>query len=125
MALNLDLSPPDQEGWFGCEVTVEVPGFSGHFRCDVWRVDLQSFQRQIREMIDRIGSPSTANLAWTDPGIDLHFSMNTRGQILGRYVFQNFDTTGQATLSGEFQMDQSYLPGLSAQVAEVLRQPPI
>jgi hypothetical protein len=120
LALTLDFSPPNDEDRMACNVAVEVPGFSGEFRCWVWRPDLQSFHRQLVQMIEQVGVASSAKLTSTDPGIDLRFSLNRAGRIEGRYALQNFDTPGQPTLSGDFQMDQSYLPGLLAQVAELL-----
>ncbi len=121
LSLSLDFSPPNAEDWLACHVTVQVPGFSGTFPCRVWRSDLESFHRQLVRMGEQIGVPSAADLTSTDPGIDLHFSMNRAGRIEGGYAFQNFDSTGRPTLSGVFAMDQSYLPGLAAQIAELLR----
>src|SRR5262249_49443027 len=121
--LAIDFSSPNDDDWLACHVTVEVPGFSGAFPCWMWRSDLESFHRQLVRMVEQVGVTSAAaNLTSTDPGIDLHFSMNRAGQIEGRYALQNFDSPGQATLSGSFEMDQSYLPGLVAQAVELLRR---
>jgi hypothetical protein len=120
LTLTLAFSPPNEEGWLACQVAVEVPGFSGTFPCWVWRSDLESFHRQLVQMIDQVGQPAAANLTSTDPGIDLRFSMNRAGQIEGRYALQNFDSPGQPTLSGLFQMDQSYLPELLGEVERLL-----
>jgi hypothetical protein len=78
LALTLDFSPPNEDDWLACHVTVEVPGFSGKYPCWVWRSDLQSFHQQLLQMIERVGQPSAANLTSTDPGIDLRFSMLER-----------------------------------------------
>jgi hypothetical protein len=121
LALTLDFTPPDEDNWLACQVSVEVPGFSGDFPCCVWQSELDSFHRQLVRMSEQVGHPSTADLTSTDPGIDLHLSMNQAGQIEGRYALQNFDSPGQPTLSGFFQMDQSYLPSLLAQVVKLLQ----
>jgi len=62
-------------------------------------------------MVKQIGQPCSASLVTTDPGIELHLNMNRVGQIEGRYELRNFRSNGPS-LSGVFEMDQSYLPGL-------------
>jgi hypothetical protein len=116
----MNFSSPDDEGWFICEVIVEVQGFSGEYQCYVWLPDLECFHQELIRMIEQLGQPSTANLTTTEPGIDLHFSMNKSGHIEGQYAFENFDTAGCPKLSGVFQMDQSYLAGLVKQIAKLL-----
>jgi hypothetical protein len=122
LSLRLDSSPPDADGWFACVATVEVPGFSGVFPCWLQRPELELFQRQLLAMLQQEGVPSVADLNSIEPGIDLHLASNRSGQIRGRYSFQNFDSPGQPMLSGEFEMDLSYVPGLLSQIATLLRE---
>ncbi len=110
LALILDLSRPNDEGWMRCDVKVQVPGFFGEFQCWVWRVDWDCFRDELAQMVKQVGHPCSARFATTDPGIELHLNMNRKGQIEGRYVLQNFNSSGQPSLSGVFEMDQSYLP---------------
>ena len=110
LALTLDFSKPDEQGWMRCYLRVQVPGFSGEFECWVWRVDWSCFVDGLVRMRKQVGKPCSANLSTTEPGIYLQLNMNRQGQIEGRYEFRNFGVSGQPSLSGTFEMDQSYLP---------------
>jgi hypothetical protein len=121
LALTLDFSEPDSEGWMRCEVIVQVPGFSGKFQCEVLRGEWTCFRDELAKMAKHVGIPSSANLTTIEPGIELHLNMNRMGQIEGRYVLWNFDTPGQPSLSGVFELDQSYLPGLLNEVDNATR----
>ena len=126
LAIKLDfIAQPDD--WFSCEVYVEVPGFQGSFSCWVWRRDLERFTSQLEEMISRIGEQSSARLESTEPGIAITLSMNDRGHIDGKYCLRNFDAPGSPTLSGAFDIDQTYLRPLLRDITNVLTeqlQPP-
>jgi hypothetical protein len=116
LALILDLTHPDEEGWMRCDVETQVPGFLGKFQCEVWLPDLKCFQKELAQMVEQVGHPCSASFATTEPGIKVYLSMNPYGQIQGRYVLKNFDSPGQPSLSGDFEMDQSYLPHLLEEV---------
>jgi len=116
LALTLELSHPDDEGWMQCDLRVQVPGFSGKFKCQAWRADLVSFRDELTQMVSRIGRPSTAEFTTTEPGIELFLSMNPLGQIQGSYNLENYNSPGQPSLSWKFEMDQTYLAPLLQQI---------
>jgi hypothetical protein len=81
---------------------------------------LDCFQKELAQMVKQIGRPCSASLTTTEPGIKLYLTMNVYGQIQGRYVLQDYNCTGQATLSGDFEMDQSFLPHLIDEVKKAI-----
>jgi hypothetical protein len=104
-----------------CEVSVQVPGFSGSFRVFLWSEDLEGFRAQLADMIAHHGRECQAELVGTEPGVVLRFAVDRRGHIYGRYELVNFDVSGSPALSGKFEMDRTYLAPLLARVDQVLR----
>ncbi len=52
-----------------------------------------------------------------DPGLSIELTMDLRGHIKGRYNFTSERRDGEPTvLSGEFDMDQSFLASLEAEI---------
>ena|SRR5437879_4277887 len=119
--LRLELSEPCEEGWFTCRVEAEVPGFSGLIYCWLFSADLAAFRSELQSMLCNVGRPCSASLPETEPGLSLQLNMLDRGHIEGRYRLQNFDAPGSPTLSGSFEMDQTYLEPLLAAIERALQ----
>jgi hypothetical protein len=120
LALQLDCPPLNPDGWVCGQLSVEVPGFRGSAPFFLYRPDLEAFRSQLASMIAQVGRASQAALIGTEPGIDLRLSLDTRGHVEGRYTLRHFDAPGSPALSGTFEMDQTFLAPLLAQVEGVL-----
>jgi hypothetical protein len=62
-----------------------------------------------------------ARLCSAEPDIDVELNTNARGHIVGSYRFESERRNGTPTvLSGEFEMDQSFIPDLTKQLEELV-----
>ena len=98
----------DDEDWARVRVEVDAGGFTGNFEAWLQVGDLDNFSKQLGALYENVGQAGTARLACAERGIDLSLSMETMGGIAGQYDF--FDERTSATLSGSFNIDQSYIP---------------
>ena len=98
----------DDEDWARVRVEVHAGGFTGNFEAWLHAGDLDNFSKQLGALFENVGQAGTARLACAERGVDLSLSMETMGGIGGQYEF--FDERTSATLSGSFNIDQSYIP---------------
>ena len=115
--LSLELSPVsalDAEDWCRVRVLATVPGFEANFVAYLQGADLRRFRHSINAMYAAIGQPGEALLGSAEPGVSLALSMSRLGGIQGKYILEGeFVESGAPTLTGGFEIDQSYLPDLS------------
>lgn len=113
--------PPDPEGWTKLDVEVTVAGFSGRCLGSIQHDDLRRFADALQQMDATLGEPNKAVLSSAEPDIKIELSMDRRGHVVGRYAFESECRYGIPTvLSGAFEMDQSFLPSLRREVAELV-----
>jgi hypothetical protein len=114
--LDLDLQcvrAADDEGWCRILALVTVPGFTGKYEAWLQTVDLKRFCEEVTVLHKKVGQVSQARLCSAEPDIDIKLVMDLRGHIQGEYAFESERRDGIPTvLTGRFDMDQSYLPGL-------------
>ncbi len=116
-------SPVNIEDWARVSVSVQVNGFMGEITAWLQSVDVKRFAEQISEMQKGLGQPGVARLCSAEPDIDIEFKQNKLGQITGRYCFESERRAGDPTsLTGSFEMDQSYLPELAKGVDLLFRK---
>lgn len=113
----------DEEGWCRVHVHALAPGFEGNFDAWLQTCDLDRFGTEIGHLYDAVGQPGTATLASTEPDIEVVLTMGRMGGISGRYRLESERRDGEATvLSGAFEIDQSFLPGLQGSVQALLAE---
>ncbi len=101
------------------QVQVMVPGFNGDFKAEMQVGDLERFEKDLREMEQKIGIVREAVLSSVEPGIFISLKSNKFGQVTGEYQFESERYEGDPTcLSGVFEFDQTYLKPLAKLVAE-------
>jgi hypothetical protein len=124
--LHLELTisgPPTDEDWLRATVRVEVPGFAGEYSCQLQTRDLERFAVQLENMHRTTGSESTAELSSAEPGIRIVLRSNRFGQVGGLFELESQRPGGVPTLlSGPFEMDQSYLPGLVRSIMNAVHE---
>ena len=106
--------------WLICEVSVEVPAFSGRFRCNLMPADLEELAKGLSDLHAQVPTPGRFAFQSSETNISLSFGLTPTGSIEGTYRFcpSSFESTG---LSGDFSIDQSFLPGLAAQIRAFVR----
>jgi hypothetical protein len=118
--LQMKLTPylkADAEDWGEVIVTINCNGFTGEFVAWLQSQDIFRFKAELTSMYQSVGTPSTARLCSAEPDIDVELRMDARGHIVGVYRFESERRNGTPTvLSGEFAMDQSFIPDLSRQL---------
>jgi hypothetical protein len=98
-----------------------VAGFSGQFEAWLELADLRRFAEQLSQLHTYVGRGGTARLCSAEPDIDIDLQMNSRGHITGKYAFESERRDGVPTsLTGQFEMDQSYLPDLEKGVRTLI-----
>jgi hypothetical protein len=123
--IHLLLSPTfdptrSYEDWLNCDVELFVPGFTGAFSAYLQLADFTRFLSELREMYTRIGLSRKAALQGVEPGISIELTSDKLGAISGKYEFVNFP--GNNKLTGNFSMDQSYLPSLVTDIETILQK---
>jgi hypothetical protein len=121
LAFNLTFTTPDDEGWMCCNAVLNTPNFRSTLDFFLQRVDLDLFQSQLVHAVEPAHWPCAIRLCGLEPGIDVAFRVERSGQVNGSYRFQS-RSTGEATLSGTFCMDQTFLQPLLRQVEGDLRE---
>jgi hypothetical protein len=113
----------DQEDWCRVSVLASVPGFGADFVAYLQGGDLHQFREQIDLMYASVGQPSKAILSSAEPGITITLSMERLGGIAGTYKLEaEYGGGGAPTLTGAFEIDQSYLPALSNDIGRLLAE---
>jgi hypothetical protein len=124
--LQLKLMPylkADAEDWAKVTVNVECNGFRGEFVAWLQSQDVRRFSAELATMYGSVGTPATARLCSPEPDIDVELNMDVRGHIVGSYRFESERRNGTPTvLSGEFEMDQSFIPDLTKQLEALAAQ---
>lgn len=124
--LTLELSPVnalDSEDWCRVRVVAQAPPFQGEQVVYLMGANLVHFLNCARAMYNNVGTPAEAVLSCPEPGLELVLSMTSLGGIIGAYKIQGeFVEGGAPTLSGGFQMDQSYLPSMIRDLEDLLSQ---
>ena len=123
-AIQLHLSPrqrSDAEDWCRVQVVADTRRFNANFEAYIQSADLENFANQLRILHHNPGVVATASLASAEPNIFLQLTMQRLGIIHGKYELQSEEEhCGSAKLSGTFEADQSFLPGLEASVRELI-----
>ena len=113
-------SKADSEGWARVTVTLACYGFHGDFIAWLQVEDIRRFEAELLSMYRKIGNPSTARLCSREPDIHVELESDVRGHITGSYRLESERRNGTPTvLSGGFEMDQSFIPGLTQQLHEL------
>jgi hypothetical protein len=119
-SLDLVLSPSravDTEDWVRVLANANTGAFSGTFDAYLQLEDLRRFERELREMHAGVGNLHEAVLSCIEPGIYLRLASKRLGGVEGTYRLEPERSPEQATLlSGQFLVDQSYLPELAASI---------
>ncbi len=119
-ALQLELSSKriaDQEDWCRVWVTAQTPAFQGEFEGWLQSADLARFAEELDSMQVNVGKACTATLSSAEPDIHLELKMQTLGGVSGAFALRPDPQAGGTTsLSGTFEVDQSYLGPLLASV---------
>ncbi len=114
-------SKADAEDWAKVNLTVRCNGFRGDFVAWLQTEDVQRFKSELTTMLQSLGTPAKARLCSAEPDIDVELTSDRRGHIIGSYRFQSERINGTPTvLSGEFEMDQSFIPDLIRQLQELV-----
>jgi len=119
LSFELHYLKPDEEGWVGCNVIINVPGFRGDVDFHMLRSDLERFHTELSSARVATNWPREVLLASTEPGFELSFRVERTGQVAGQYRFGSQEIH-RAVLSGDFTMDQTYLEPLLSQTEQVL-----
>ncbi|MES2413170.1 MAG: hypothetical protein V4614_05170 [Pseudomonadota bacterium] len=124
LALELSLADPlDEEDWCRVRVVAEVPSFQASLVAFLQGADLARFRSEIETMYANLGKAADATLVSVEPGVSISLSIGTLGGIVGTYKLQEeFVEGGAPTLTGGFQMDQSYLPSLMDGIDKLLAE---
>lgn len=121
---KLELRPSrkvDAEDWVRVHVLLTVSGFQGDLEAWLQLEDLVRFRDEIEEMHTHVGENRSATLASAEPDIDVSLNSNQLGGIEGTYRFESERLNGYPTsLSGAFELDQSFLPSLLASVDSLI-----
>ena len=122
--LTIELRPRravDDEDWVRVQVLAETNGFRGDLEAWLQLGDLVRFRDEIEVMHSSAGQALTATLASAEPDIKVELNMQSLGGIEGTYALESERPTGTPTvLSGGFEIDQSYLPGLRDSIADLI-----
>ena len=115
---RIRFSAPDQEGWMGTRVDVEVPGFEGTFSCAVEIKEFEEFVSLLRQLHDA-GSDHKISWGNMEGNIDFELHLDRLGGLSGSYRFSP-DSVGPH-LIGEFSADQTYVRNWLGQAEQVLK----
>lgn len=107
--------------WIHYRVEIEVPNFSGFIHWSVMPSELRDLATELEILSQSIGTEKTGEFLPLDPGLNLRWHMNLRGQIDGQYRFTDTSQGPEApTLSGSFALDQSYLKPLAMAIRRMV-----
>ena len=108
------------EDWARVLVESQSNGFHGQFIAWIQTEDLTRFANQLSRMVSDLGRELTASLVSAELDVYLELRSDRRGHINGSYRFESERREGTPTvLSGAFDMDQTYIPRLLAEVQEL------
>ena len=116
-------SRADAEDWARVLVESESNGFHGQFIAWIQTEDLTRFSNELSRMVSDLGQELTAS--WVSAELDVYLELRSdrRGHIKGGYRLESERREGTPTvLSGVFDMDQTYIPRLLAEVQELTRR---
>jgi hypothetical protein len=100
---------------------LETNGFVGDFEAWLQLGDLERFANEIGAMYESVGKSSTAVLASAEPDIQINLAMQSLGGTVGTYALESERPNGIPTvLSGEFNIDQSFLPSLRQSIYSLI-----
>ena len=110
------------DDWLRCEARIEVPSFAGTAHWNAQATDFRRFRNALQLLTDSCGAKGEAELAGVEPGMRISLVMHTTGQITGKYEFSDYAGAGAGapTLTGEFELDQTFLPDLIRGVHSIL-----
>ncbi|CAD1786724.1 hypothetical protein CPBF426_30260 [Xanthomonas arboricola pv. juglandis] len=122
--LDLELKPrsaASDEGWFRVNVSARTTGFEGSFDAWLQTDDIVAFESELSLLYKNFGQPGTAALASAEPDIKIVLTIDRLGSIVGNYWLESERPGGVPTqLSGRFEADQSYIPGLLSDLETLL-----
>jgi hypothetical protein len=124
LALKIEShSNADSEDWAMVLVESHCNGFNGQFIAWLQTEDLERFSKQLSRIVTDLGQESTATLVSAEPDLELELKLDRRGHIKGSYRLESERRDGIPTsLSGAFDMDQTYIPLLLAQVQQLIER---
>ena len=113
----------DDEDWVRIQAIIKANGFTGDIEAWLQLDDLKRFESQINLMYQSPGVVAKATLECFEPGIRIDLEMKVLGGITGNYQFQSEDIVPRyTTLSGPFELDQSYLPSMAQEIRELVSE---
>jgi hypothetical protein len=117
-------SPAGSEDWPTVLVKSSSNGFQGEFIAWLQTEDLTRFATELSRMVTDLGQELTATLASAEPDLNIELKLDRHGRIKGRYRFESErrDAGIPTVLSGQFEMDQTYIPLLLMQVHELTKR---
>ncbi len=123
--LELHLRPigkADNDEWAKVDINAQAPGFTVQYTAVLHLPNLESFVSRLRDMQDSVGNECEAAFeGWDDPDFSIELRMDRRGHITGQYRFVSIRRYGEPTaLSGSFDMDQSFLPSMIADISTLI-----
>ena len=118
---------PDARGnvdgnWLNASAHIAVWGFRAEFPYDAYAPDLARFLTELEALCSSM--KGTATYCALENDITLEGTIDSRGGVEWSGIAQNLHPFG-AKLEFRFRSDQSYLPDLISQMAEVLNTYPI
>ena len=109
------------EDWCRLRVHVSVPGFRGEFDWLATLNDLHALAAIFDDLYARTGKEFEVTYEPTEPSVAFVFRMLAHGRIEGQYAFNAVLEIGPR-LEGSFQFDQSYIPAVARELADLLER---
>ncbi|MEH6783859.1 MAG: hypothetical protein V7688_08260 [Alcanivorax jadensis] len=108
--LEVFLGSPDEEGWMNASLDIDSGCFSGAFLCNIERLEWQQFISILKDLYDSAGVKKELSWQAMEMGLDFQFQLRETGSFTAYYRLAADPAIGPF-LSGEFEADQSYIPG--------------
>lgn len=106
--------------WLKCDVRVSVPSFSGSVEWSVMPSELRALADDLARLYGQFPRRGAVTFEPTEPNVTLSFEITTTGAVAGRYTLRDELIEGDV-LQGQFQIEQSILPGLVNDIRTFVR----
>ncbi len=90
-------------------VHVKAAAFDGSFTCGVEEEEWKAFVELLKHLETSIGKDVEASWSNMEDNIEFQFRLSSRGTLEGTYRFSPEGSGLGPTLSGNFQLDQTFL----------------
>lgn len=106
------------KNWLKALVEMQSGGFQGALNIDLWISDFTLFKNELEQLYQKL--EGTAHFENIEDNIIIHLTGNGRGHINVSAILKDFDGRHENSLEINFEIDQSFIPKLVADIQKLV-----